>query len=563
MAKQKISEFNSNPALNTDIDSINLAEGCAPSGINDAIRELMAQLKDWQSGTSNDPYVVGSSGSLTLNQGTANGVAYLNGSKVVTSGSALTFDGTNLSTTAATHITGGSGTGSSNGLHFWFDTSTNTSKISSYNAGVDDRDLEIYGKVTKFYAASSEGMRLTSTGLGIGTSSPAYKLDVSGSAPFRVNTTANNQMILSVSGTAYSQIAANSSSALVVMDGGATGTLLNLTQAGNLGLGVTPSAWNLGKVVEVGNAGNAIWGISAGDIAITQGVYYNSGEKYANSSYAVSKYEQYIGSHRWYTAPSGTAGNTISFTQAMTLDASGNLMVGATSAVGRFTLENSSTTTEITLRSTGGVGTNNRARIIAGYESGGSNYGGYLAFNTTSSSNGNNEAARIDSSGNLLINQTSGADGKLNVTNGNGGTICTLNSGGTSPAYAIQFKNTNGTIGNITVSGTTTAYNTSSDYRLKNTITPMTGALAKVALLKPCTYKWNADGSDGEGFIAHELAKVVPQAVTGEKDAVDENGNPKYQGIDTSFLVATLTSALQELNAKFESLKARLDAANL
>jgi len=96
MAKVKISEFNSNPALNTDIDSINIAEGCSPSGINDAIRELMAQLKDWQSGTSNDPYVVGSSGSLTLNQGTANTVPYLNGSKVVTSGTALTFDGSNL-----------------------------------------------------------------------------------------------------------------------------------------------------------------------------------------------------------------------------------------------------------------------------------------------------------------------------------------------------------------------------------------------------------------------------------------------------------------------------------
>jgi hypothetical protein len=91
----------------------------------------------------------------------------------------------------------------------------------------------------------------------------------------------------------------------------------------------------------------------------------------------------------------------------------------------------------------------------------------------------------------------------------------------------------------------------------------MTGALAKVALLKPCTYKWNADGSVGEGFIAHELAEVVPQAVTGEKDAVDEEGNPKYQGIDTSFLVATLTAAIQEQQAIIESLKARLDAANL
>ena len=65
----------------------------------------------------------------------------------------------------------------------------------------------------------------------------------------------------------------------------------------------------------------------------------------------------------------------------------------------------------------------------------------------------------------------------------------------------------------------------------------MTGALAKVAALKPVTYKWNADNSDGEGFIAHELQAVVPQCVTGEKDAVDADGNPVYQGIDVSFLV--------------------------
>jgi len=75
--------------------------------------------------------------------------------------------------------------------------------------------------------------------------------------------------------------------------------------------------------------------------------------------------------------------------------------------------------------------------------------------------------------------------------------------------------------------------------------------------------KWNADGSNGEGFIAHELAEVCPDAVSGTKDAVDAEGNPKYQGIDTSFLVATLTAALQEAVAEINSLKARLDAANL
>lgn len=111
MPKVKISEFSATPASNTDIDGINIAEGCAPSGINDAIRELMAQLKDFQAGTAGDSFngpvgtstaaagaftTLAASGAVTLSGGTANGVPYLNGSKVVTSGSALTFDGTNL-----------------------------------------------------------------------------------------------------------------------------------------------------------------------------------------------------------------------------------------------------------------------------------------------------------------------------------------------------------------------------------------------------------------------------------------------------------------------------------
>jgi hypothetical protein len=88
----------------------------------------------------------------------------------------------------------------------------------------------------------------------------------------------------------------------------------------------------------------------------------------------------------------------------------------------------------------------------------------------------------------------------------------------------------------------------------------MTDALARVAALKPCTYKWKVDGSDGQGFIAHELAEVEPGCVTGEKDAVDAEGKPQYQGIDTSFLVATLTAAIQEQQAMIEQLKADVAA---
>jgi hypothetical protein len=127
---------------------------------------------------------------------------------------------------------------------------------------------------------------------------------------------------------------------------------------------------------------------------------------------------------------------------------------------------------------------------------------------------------------------------------------------GTNGNYGIYFNNTsNSTVGGIVINSGSVAYNTTSDYRLKENIQPMTGALEKVAQLKPCTYTWKATGEQTQGFIAHELAEVVPDAVSGEKDAVNEDGSIKPQGIDTSFLVATLTAAIQELKAEFDAYK--------
>jgi hypothetical protein len=88
----------------------------------------------------------------------------------------------------------------------------------------------------------------------------------------------------------------------------------------------------------------------------------------------------------------------------------------------------------------------------------------------------------------------------------------------------------------------------------------MAGGLDKVLRLKPCTYKWKDLGKTGEGFIAHELQEVVPDAVYGEKDATNEDGSIKAQGIDTSFLVATLTAAIQEQQAIIEQLQADVAA---
>jgi hypothetical protein len=264
-----------------------------------------------------------------------------------------------------------------------------------------------------------------------------------------------------------------------------------------------------------------------------------------------------------------SAGGT---TESMRLDSSGNLGVGTTSPTTKLhvfgsganaRVENSGATNSTQFQVKNTVGT-----VTLGLDS--STGGGFgvanaavvwydaaypLLFGTN-----NTERARIDSSGNLLVGATTNPYTTRVVVGFNGGSVLgmTFNDAYATAgnSTAIYFARNASVVGTIVTTLSATAYNTSSDYRLKNTIAPMTGALAKVALLKPCTYKWNADGSDGEGFIAHELAEVVPQCVTGEKDAVDADGNPKYQGIDTSFLVATLTAAIQELKAEFDAYKA-------
>jgi hypothetical protein len=167
----------------------------------------------------------------------------------------------------------------------------------------------------------------------------------------------------------------------------------------------------------------------------------------------------------------------------------------------------------------------------------------------------------------LLINTSSTSSGgstcKEVVYISNFGTTAGISVQGGTNAAGTFFQTVNfaGTInGSITqVNSGTIAFNTTSDYRLKENIAPMMGALDKVARLKPVTYTWKLDGIPGEGFIAHELQDVIPDAVTGHKDAVDANGNPKYQGIDTSFLVATLTAAIQELKAELDTLKMQIN----
>ena len=455
-----------------------------------------------------------------------------------------------------------------------------------------------------FATSGTERMRLDASGnLGIGASSPSNLLTLnktSGAYGINLDGGAYGTLarfgIVNVGTDNNSYIGSVSNNNFLIRTAGVTAATFDT--AGNLGLGVTPSAWQTGANLKAFQVGvGAAFFSDTNSAYLGQNVYQNSvgTSLYINTNYA-SKYQQTSSVHSWHIAPSGTAGTAITFTQAMTLDASGNLLVGTTSSGGPLTvLDNAGTGTYSqagTFRKSSTNTTNyyQGARVVVqntsattgnfasfGFQTANSNdyaavwgicsshttgFGaGSLAFGTSNNDGVAVERARIDASGNLLVGTTTTATSTVGISFLVGSfPYMQVVGGGTASHYAAAFYNGNGLVGRIETSGSATAYVTSSDYRLKENIAPMTGALAKIAALKPVTYTWKVDGSGGEGFIAHELAEVCPHAVSGDKDAVDADGNPQYQGIDTSFLVATLTAAIQEQQALIESLTTRLAA---
>ena len=172
------------------------------------------------------------------------------------------------------------------------------------------------------------------------------------------------------------------------------------------------------------------------------------------------------------------------------------------------------------------------------------------------------ESMHIRSDGNIDIGSFSTTGASPGVQINPTGSGARSSSSATGFSYHYRFYNPNGQCGYIMTNGSATSFVTSSDYRLKENVVDLTSASARINQLNPSRFNFIADGTDTvvDGFIAHEVATVVPEAVSGTKDAVDDDGDPIYQGIDQSKLVPLLTAALQEALAEITSLKTRVQA---
>jgi len=195
------------------------------------------------------------------------------------------------------------------------------------------------------------------------------------------------------------------------------------------------------------------------------------------------------------------------------------------------------------------------------------NANGYpLAFSTS-----NTERLRIDSSGNLLVGKASPSTSTVGFQfdSANNKIACGANGSSTAlftrngdDGAVVQIARDGVEKGTISVTTTAVAYNTSSDYRLKTNLEPISNGIDRVKQLPVYRFNWIADqsGNKVDGFVAHEAKTIVPESVVGEKDAVDANGKPIYQGIDQSKIVPLLTAALKEAIAKIETLEAKVTA---
>jgi hypothetical protein len=447
---------------------------------------------------------------------TANGVMYLNGSNVVTTGSGLVFNGTNLG--IGTSSPAGKVDAVSN-AYAAFTARASTSgagqtvdALKAVDSGAANFANAAYSATAHIwnYAGLTEGMRLDSSGnLGLGVTPSAWGAGAK-AVQFSSGAFAGAGIsVLSVGnayfdGTNYRYLANGFAAyhavnngagqhAFYVAPSGTAGNAISFTQAmtldasGNLGLGVTPSAWVAGsRALQAGNPGGAYTALSqapGGDSNLTSNVYLSAASTWtAIASLGASRYQLDFGAHKWYTAPSGTAGNAISFVQAMTLTSGGDFLVG--------------------------TGT------------------------------------------------TSGAGGITLFNNSGPGFSLVNNNNAAATGYVFEsFRRSSVEIGSITQNGTTgVLFNTTSDRRLKDNIVPAPSASDAIDAIEIVSHDWKAapDEHVKYGVIAQDLHAVAPQAVTVGDDGEEIE---KTWGVDYSKLVPMLIKEIQTLRARVAALE--------
>jgi hypothetical protein len=366
-------------------------------------------------------------------------------------------------------------------------------------------------------------MTLNSTGLGVGVS-PSFNIHARGTTDGRiqvegasgygmvfVQASSGNTAQLQLnsnggSGRRY-VVASNTSGQFLIGDETAVQTRLLIDSAGNVGIGVTPSAWGSGKAIEVLEKGYGIWN-GTGSSYLLANAYFNSGFKYANTGSQATHYYQYQGTHVWSTAASGTAGNAITFTQAMTLDASGNLLVGTTSLIGveRFNV------TKTTV-------------------------GSYLArFNNTNTT--------VDTYG-VAITYTASTpnDASHNFLG------CVDSVGSRALIYA------NGGLANYSSNNVNL-----SDARTKTDIKPLASYWNKIKALELVTFKYKdqTHNDDNIGLISQQVESVAPEFVSNDGFGETPADGVPLKSIYTTDLYHASIKALQEAMARIEALEAKL-----
>jgi hypothetical protein len=376
---------------------------------------------------------------------------------------------------------------------------------------------------------SVERMRLDSSGnVGIGTTSPGAELDVRGGANVGDGTT----------------------TVRTVTSGGVgfVGTSTNHPLSFRI---------NNGEVVRIDTSGRLLVGTaSARSIATQSLAIQNEGTSFETTGFSTCRnsndvYGPYI--HFGKTRGASVGSNTL----VSSGDDLGGLIFG------------------------GGDGTDvdsQAAYILCQVDStpGANDMPGRIVLSTTAAgASSPTERMRIGSDGNIGIGQAGTVGARISVTST--GTAYAgyftypvaaqgigISSSGAGNAYAVYFFNNGLAVGSIFTTSSATAYNTSSDYRLKENVTAVTDGITRLQQLNPSRFNFIADPAKTvDGFLAHEVQTIVPEAITGEKDAVDDDGNPVYQGIDQSKLVPLLTAALQEAIGRIETLEGMVAVNNI